>query len=84
MRFYSSSFRNLALPYANLLSLIFYHLNLISDLEDVDYSGPQSFFDNIMSSLGNFKVNGKYDLFTNFSMPEKEELQKFMGNRLFV
>ena len=37
MRFCSSSFRNLALPYANLLSLIFDHFNLITDLEEVDY-----------------------------------------------
>ena len=63
MRFCSSSFRNLALPYANLLSLIFDHFNLIIDLEEVDYSGPQSFSNNVLSSLGIFKAGGKYELY---------------------
>ena len=40
MRFCSTSFQNLALPYTNLLSLIFDHFNQITDLEEVNYSGP--------------------------------------------
>ena len=40
MRLCSSRPRNLALPYTDFLSLIFDHFNLISDLEEVDYSGP--------------------------------------------
>ena len=82
MRFCSSSFRNLALPYANLLSLIFDHFNLITDLEEVDYSGPQSFSNNVLSSLGIFKVGGKYELYSNLSMTEKEELQKLHGKKI--
>ena len=38
MRFCSSPLRNNALPYANLSTIIFYHFNLLSDLEEVDYS----------------------------------------------
>ena len=82
MRFCSSSFRNLALPYANLLSLIFDHFNLITDLEEVDYSGPQSFSNDVLSSLGIFKVGGKYELYSNLSVTKKEELQRLHGKKI--
>ena len=42
MRFCSSHTRNCYLPYANLLTLIFDHFNLLSESEEVDYSGPIS------------------------------------------
>ena len=42
MHFCSSPVRNSALPYANLLTLIFDHFNLLFDLDEVDYSNPQS------------------------------------------
>ena len=81
-RFCSSSFRNSALPYANLISLIFDHFKPITDLEEVDYSGPQSFSNNVLSSLGIFKVGGKYELYSNLSVIEKEELQKLHGKKI--
>ena len=48
MRFCSSPVHNSALPYANLLTLIFDHFNLLSDLEEVDYSGRQSLSSNVL------------------------------------
>ena len=72
----------MALPYAILLSLIFDHFNLITNLEEVDYSGPQSFSNNILPPLGIFKVGGKYELCTNLSVTEKEELQKLHGKKI--
>ena len=81
MRFKISSFRNLALPYANRLSLIFDHFNLTTDLEEVDYSGPQSFSNNILPPLGIFKVGG-YELYSNLSVTVKEELQKLHGKKI--
>ena len=82
MRFCSSSFRNLALLYANLLLLIFDHFKLITDLEEVDYSGPQSFLNNVLTPLGIFKVEGNYELYSNLSVTEKEELQKLHGKKI--
>ena len=66
----------------NLLFLIFDHFNLITDLEEVDYSGPQSFSNNVLSSLGIFKVGGKYELYSNLSVTEKEELQRLHGKKI--
>ena len=43
MRFCSSPLRNSAFRYANLLTLVFDHFNLLSNLEEVDFSGPQPF-----------------------------------------
>ena len=83
MRFCNSSFQNLALPYANLLFLIFDHFNIISDLEEVDYSGTQSFSNNVVTPLGIFKVGCKYELYSNLSVTEKEELQKLNGKNIF-
>ena len=74
MRFCSSFVRNSALPYANLLTLIFDHFNLLSDLEEVDYSGPQSFSSNVLPPLGTFKVHGNYELYSHLSLFEKEDL----------
>ena len=82
MRICSSSFPNFALPYANLLSLIFDHFNLITDLEEVDYFGPQTYSNNVMTPLGIFKVGGKYELYSNLSMIEKKELQKLHGKKI--
>ena len=62
MHFCSSPLGNSALPYANFLTLVFDHFNLLSDLKEVDYSGPQSLSSNVLPSLGIFKVNGKYEL----------------------
>ena len=72
LRPYSSSFRNLALPHANLLSLIFVHFNLNSDLEEVDYFGPQSFSNSVLTPLEIFKVGDKYELYSNISVTKKE------------
>ena len=82
MWFCSFSFQNLALPYANLLSLIFDHFNLNTDLEEVDYSGPQSFSNNVLPPLGIFKVEGKYELYSNLAVTKKEELQKLHGKKI--
>ena len=65
-----------------ILSLIFDHFNLKTDLEEVDYSSPQSFSNNVLSSLGIFKVGGKYELYSNLSMTEKEELQRLHGKKI--
>ena len=72
----------MALPYANLLSLIFDHFNLITDLEEVDYYDPQSFSNNILLPLGIFKVGGKYELYSNLSVTEKKKLQKLHGKKI--
>ena len=72
LRPYSSSFRNLALPHANLLLLIFVHFNLNSDLEEVDYFGPQSFSNSVLTPLEIFKVGDKYELYSNISVTKKE------------
>ena len=82
MRFCSSFVRNSALPYANLLTLIFDHFNLLSDLEEVDFSGPQFLSSNVLPPLGIFKVHGKYELYSQLSLSEKEDLQKIHGKRL--
>ena len=52
MRICSSPLRNNALSYANLLTLVFDHFNLFSDLEEVDHSGPQSLSNNVLPPLG--------------------------------
>src|SRR5688572_16170025 len=82
MRFCSSPLRNNALPYANLLTLVFDHFNLLSNLEEVDYSGPQSPSSNVLPPLGIFKINGKYKLYSHLSLFEKEDLQKIHGKKL--
>ena len=82
IHFCSSVVRNCSLPYANLLTLIFDHFNLLSDLEDVDYSGPVSLSSNILPPLGIFKIHGKYKLYLHLSSYEKEDLQKIHGKRL--
>ena len=82
MRFCSFSLRNSALRYANLLTLVFDHFNLLSDLEEVDYSGPQSLSSNILPPLGLFKVHGKYELCSHLYVSEKEDLQKIHGKKL--
>ena len=82
MRFCCSQTRNCALPFANLLTLIFDHFNLLSDEEEVDCSGPISLSSEILPSLGIFKVNHKYELYSNLSTADKEDLQKIHGKRL--
>ena len=82
IRFCSSPVRNSSLPYANLLTLIFDHFNLLSDLEEVDFSGPQFLSSNVLPPLGIFKVHGKYELYSQLSLSEKEDLQKIHGKRL--
>ena len=82
MRFCCSHSRNCSLPYANLLTLIFDHFNLLSDLEEVDCSGPISLSTEILPPLGIFKVDGKYELYSNLSSTDKEDLQKIHGKRL--
>ena len=82
MSFCSSSLRNSALPYANLLTLVFDHFHLLSDLEKVDYSGPQFNFSNVLPPLGIFKVYGKYGLYSHLSVSKKEDLQKIHGKKL--
>ena len=82
MRFCVSHNRNCALPYANLLTLIFDHFGLLSDMEEVDHSGPMSLSKDSLPALGIFKVNGKYDLFSNLSCDEKDNLRKIHGKRL--
>ena len=72
----------MALPYANLLSLILDHFNLITNLQEVDYSGPQTFSNNILPPLGIFKVGSKYELYSNLSVAEKKELQKLHGKKI--
>ena len=81
MRFCSSRFKKLALLYANILLLVFDHFNLISNLEEVDYFGPQSFSNNVLTPLGIFTVGGKCELYSNLSVIEKEELQKLYGKK---
>ena len=82
MRFCSSPLCNSALPYANLLTLVFDHFNLLYDLEEMDYSGPQSLSNNVLPPLGIFKVNYKYELYSHLSISEKEDLQKIHGKKL--
>ena len=82
MRFCCSQTRNCALPFANLLTLIFDHFNLLSDEEEVDCSGPISLSSEILPPLGIFKVNHKYELYSNLSTTDKEDLQKIHGKRL--
>ena len=62
MHFCSSPLRNIALSHANLLTLVFEHFNLFSNLEEVDYFGPQSLSNNVLPTFGILKVNGKYEL----------------------
>ena len=76
MRFCSSPLRNSALPYTNLLTLVFDHFNLLSDLEEVDYSGPQSLSNNVLPPLGIFKVNGKYELYSHVSIYLRKRISK--------
>ena len=82
MCFCSSPVRNSSLPYANILTLFFHHFNLLFDLEEVNYSGPQSLSSNVLPPLGIFKVHGKYELCSHLSLSEKEDLQKIHGKRL--
>ena len=82
MRFCSSHARNCSLPYANLLTLIFDHFNLLSDSEEVNYSGPLTLSNNILPPLGIFKINGKYELYSHLSSTDKEDLLKIHGKRL--
>ena len=82
IRFCSSVVRNFSLPYANLLSLIFDHFNLLADLEDIDYCGPVSLSSNLLPPLRIFKIHGKYELYSHLSSSEKEDLQKIHGKRL--
>ena len=82
MRFCCSQTRNCALPYANLLTLIFDHFNLLSNEEEVDCSGPISLSSEILPPLCIFKVNDKYELYSNLSSADKEDLQKIHGKRL--
>ena len=82
MRFCATHTRNCALPYANLLTLIFDHFNLLSEVEEVDCSGPISLSAEILPSLGIFKVHDKYELYSNLSSDDKEHLQKLHGKRL--
>ena len=72
----------MALPYTNFLSLIFDHFNLITDFEEVEYFGPQSFSNNVQTSLGIFKVESKYELYSNLSVTTIEELQKLHGKKI--
>ena len=81
-RFCSSLVRNCSFPYANVLTLIFDDFNLLSDSEDVDYSGPVSLSSNILPPLEIFKIYGKYELYSHLSSSEKEDLQKIHGKRL--
>ena len=76
MRFCSSPLHNIALPYANLLTIIFDHFNLLSDLEEVDYSGSQSLSSNVLPPLGIFKVHGKYEFYSHLCWSKNEDLQK--------
>ena len=82
MCFCSSPVRNSALPYANLLTLIFDHFNLLFHLEEVDYSGPQSLSSNVLPPLRIFKIHGKYELYSHLSLSEQEDLQKIYGKKL--
>ena len=82
MRFCATHTRNCALPYANLLTLIFDHFNLLSEVEEVDCSGPISLSSEILPSLGIFKIHDKYELYSNLSSNDKENLQKVHGKRL--
>ena len=82
MRFCSSCLRNNTLPYANLLTIIFYHFNLLYDLEEVDYSSPQSLSSNVLSPLDIFKIHGKYELYSHLSLSEKEDLLKIHGKKI--
>ena len=79
IRFCSSHVRNCFLPYANLLTLIFDHFNLLSNSKEVDYTGPLSLSSNILPPLGIFKIHGKYELYSHLSSSEKEDLQKIHG-----
>ena len=72
IRLCSSHVRNCSLPYANLLTLIFDHFNLLSDSEEVDYSGPQSLSSNSLPPLGIFKIHGKYELYSHLSSSKKK------------
>ena len=74
MLFCSSRVRNWSLPYANLLTLIFDHFNLFSNLVEVDFSGPLSLSSNILPPIGIFKIHGKYELYSHLSSSEKEDL----------
>ena len=47
MRFYSLQYKNIALASANL-TLVFDHFNLLSDLEEVEYTSPPSLSNNIL------------------------------------
>ena len=82
IRFFSSHVRNCSLPFANLLTLIFDHFNLLSESEEVDYCGPLSLSNNILPPLGIFKIHGKYELYSHLSSSEKEDLQMIHGKRL--
>ena len=82
MRFCVSHNRNCALPYANLLTLIFDHFGLLSDLEEVDNCGPISLSKDSLPALGIFKIDGKYELYSNLSSAVKDNLQKIHGKRL--
>ena len=72
----------LSCPNVNLMTIIFDHFNLLSDLEEVDYSGPQSLSRNVLPPLGSFKVHGKYELSSHLSLSDKEDLQKIHGKKL--
>ena len=68
MRFCSFPLRNSALPYTHLLTLVFDHFNLLFNLEEVDYFGPRSLSSTVLPTLGMFKVNDKYELYSHLSL----------------
>ena len=69
----------LSCPNVNLMTIIIDHFNLLSDLEEVDYSGPQSLFNNVLPLLGILKIHGKYEFYSCLSLSKKEDLQKIHG-----
>ena len=84
MRFCSSPVRNSSLPYANLLTLFFDHFNLLSDLAEVDYSGPQSLFSNIFPPLEIFKVHGSMSCVRTYPYLKKRIFKRSMAKGSLV